>query len=131
MPTLKAGRLEKMETGRNGKTVHLRFRLQFEEGLLKSNQAVLAEIWFLKFDSGNVLFETVVEEEKKFDEIKARPQAAVPQSESVNVRTHPLKIEAGEPGHSASANLIPEEEELVRRVLGMFDGEVTSIKKEV
>ena len=131
LPTLKAGRLEKMETGRNGKTIHLRFRRQFEQGLLKSNQAVLAEIWFRKFDSGNILFETVVEEEKKIDETKTRPQAAVSQSESVNVLTHHLKTKTVEPGHSASVSLVPEEEELVRRVLEMFDGEVTSIKKEI
>ena len=130
LPTLKAGRLEKMETGRNGKTVHLRFRRQFEEGLLKSNQAVLAEIWSRKFASGNILFETAVEEEKKFDETKTRPQAATPQREALNVQSSHLKTEAVEPGHSASASLVPEEEELVRRVLGMFDGEVTSIKKE-
>ncbi|MBU2495067.1 MAG: hypothetical protein KJ935_00990, partial [Candidatus Omnitrophica bacterium] len=130
LPTLKAGRLEKMETGPNGKTVHLRFRRQFEQGLLKSNQAVLAEIWFRKFDSGNVLFETEVEEEKKIDETRTRPQAAVLQRETLNIQSPHLKTEAVKSGHSASASLIPEEEELVRRVLGMFDGEVTSIKKE-
>jgi len=129
LPTLKAGRLNKIETGRNGKMVYLRFRRQFEQGLLKSNQAVLAEIWFRKFDSGNVSFETVVEEEK-VDEIKARTQTAVSPDESVKVRTHSVKTEAVESEHSYSASLVPEEEELVRRVLGMFDGEVTSIKKE-
>ena len=150
LPTLNAGRLKKMETGRNGNTAHLRFRRQFEEGLLKSNQAVLSEIWFRKFASGNIFFETVVDtlrspghtpenrsgsitgrvEKKKFDEIKARPQAVVSPKEAVNLRAQPLKTEIVESGHPASANLIPEEEELVRRVLGMFDGEVTSIKKE-
>ncbi|MFH2068682.1 MAG: DNA polymerase III subunit gamma/tau [Candidatus Omnitrophota bacterium] len=117
LPTLKAGRLKKMEAVHNGKTVHLSFRRSFEEGLLKSNRAVLAEIWSRKFDSGNVLFETVIEEGKKFDEARVRPRH--------------LKSEPGESGHSASASLIPEEEDLVRRVLGMFDGEVTSIKKEI
>ncbi len=129
LPTLNAGRLEKMETGRNGNTAHLRFRRQFEEGLLKSNQKILSEIWFRKFASGNIFFETAVEKEK-LDETKARPQAVVSPKEPVNLRAKPLKIETAESGHPASANLIPEEEELVRRVLGMFDGEVTSIKKE-
>ena len=129
LPTLNAGRLEKMETSRSGNTAHLRFRRQFEEGLLKSNQTVLAEIWFRKFASGNIFFETAVEK-GNFDESKTRPQAVVSPKEPVNFRAQPLKTEAVESGHPASANLIPEEEELVRRVLGMFDGEVTSIKKE-
>ncbi|MCX5641707.1 MAG: DNA polymerase III subunit gamma/tau [Candidatus Omnitrophica bacterium] len=130
LPTLKAGRLKKIGTGPNGKTVHLCFQRQFEQGLLKSNQAILTEIWSRKFASGSVLFETVIEEGEKISEITDRPQAIVPRNGPLNVRTHSLKSEAAEPAHHASASLVPEEEELVRRVLGMFDGEVTSVKKE-
>ncbi|MFA5393037.1 MAG: DNA polymerase III subunit gamma/tau [Candidatus Ratteibacteria bacterium] len=130
LPTLKTGHLDKIETGRNEKIVRLRFRRQFEEGLLKSNQAILVEIWSRKIASGKVAFETTVEKGNDPDEIQVKPRAAIPQREGLNLQPSHLKIDSVESGHPAPISLMPEEKELVQRVLGIFDGEVTSIKKE-
>ncbi len=129
-PVLQSAGVKRIETGKQGYTLHLTFQRNFEKNLLERNQAELEALWKKKFKDSIHFNCSLESEEKKKTKVRSQTVTPVPKESGDRVHFSPTqKISEAKGFYPAS--LTPEEEGIVRRVLELFEGEVVTIGKEV